>query len=107
VALYRSGTESVRLHRAALKRSKLKHHSRPIAYRSAELKVTANHSPFFRNEPGMSGYRRSHAAVLQNVFDKQGRLIRNYSATEHTDNSWDVMELIRVTSDCAIAAHIR
>lgn len=41
------------------------------------------------------------------VFDKQGRLVRHYTATEHADNSWDLMELIRVTPDCAIAAHIR
>lgn len=41
------------------------------------------------------------------VFDKQGRLVRHYTATEHADNSWEVMELIRATPDCAIAAHIR
>lgn len=41
------------------------------------------------------------------VFDKQGRLARHYAATEHADNSWDLIELIRVTPDCAIAAHIR
>ena len=41
------------------------------------------------------------------VFDQQGRLVRHYTATEHVDNSWDLVELIRVTPDSAIAAHIR
>ena len=41
------------------------------------------------------------------VFDQQGRLVRHYTATEHADNSCDLVELIRVTPDSAIAAHIR
>ena len=41
------------------------------------------------------------------VFDKQGRLVRHYTATEHAGNSWDLIELVRVTPDCAIAAHVR
>ena len=31
------------------------------------------------------------------VFDQQGRLVRHYTATEHADNSSDLVELIRVT----------
>jgi len=41
------------------------------------------------------------------VFDQQGRLVLHYTATEHVDNSWELLELIRVTPDNAIAAHIR
>jgi len=41
------------------------------------------------------------------VFDQQGRLVQHYTATEYIDNSWDLLELIRVTPDNAIAAHIR
>ena len=40
------------------------------------------------------------------VFDQQGRLVQHYTATEYVDNSWDLLELIRVTPDTAIAAHI-
>jgi hypothetical protein len=41
------------------------------------------------------------------VFDQQGRLVQHYTATEHADDSWDLVELILVTPDSAIAAHIR
>jgi hypothetical protein len=42
------------------------------------------------------------------VFDQHGRLVRHhYTATRHADSSWDLVELILVTPDGAIAAHIR
>jgi hypothetical protein len=41
------------------------------------------------------------------VFDQHGRLVRHYTATRHADSSWDLVELILVTPDGAIVAHIR
>jgi len=41
------------------------------------------------------------------VFDQDGHLVRHYTATRHADSSWDLVELILLTPDGAIAAHIR
>jgi hypothetical protein len=35
------------------------------------------------------------------VFDRQGHLVRRYIATEHTNNSWELTELIALPSASA------
>ena len=55
--VYCSCTESVMLHRAALKGLRQKRYSRPIANKSAELKATVTWS--LRSEPGTTIFQRT------------------------------------------------
>ena len=72
-------------------------------------RVESNGKPFV-----VSSKRAVHQRVQTvsgggsaDVFDQHGRLVRHYTVTRHADTSWDLVELILVTPDGAIAAHIR
>jgi len=72
-----------------------------------KVEMTANHSPSFRCEPGTSGHRRSQAAVLQTFLINKDVWSGTIPPPSASTNSWDLVELIRVTPDSAIAAHNR